>query len=158
MLDGCTVGTTWEQPSLLRDARGLSGTNDVSCKSNAEHHKLSYRRVLNLVSRLVMHEVPGDSERWWLRRVLFVNQQKSQVEPRNHQNSNIYIPSSHLHLISLILPYYTHRQHSDLDITWLAQNNDSCSKTHPITYTTLHVPSGFRSATCSYIIMWTFPM
>ena len=38
----------------------------------------------------------------------------SQVEPRNHRDSSIYIPSSRLHLHSLFLPYLTHRQHPAL--------------------------------------------
>jgi len=63
ILDGWTVGTTWELLSLLRDARGLSGNNDVWCKSNASCGKLSSQRVLNLISRLVFHEVPGSSAR-----------------------------------------------------------------------------------------------
>ena len=46
---------------------------------------------------------------------------KLNLEPRNCRNSSLYIPSSRLHLLSLFLPYYTHRQHPDLDITWLAQ-------------------------------------
>jgi hypothetical protein len=81
MLDGCTVGTTWELPSLLRNARGLSGDNDVWCKSNAQCGKLSSPRVLHLVSRLIVYEVPGGSARWRLGRLVFVNQQNSLVEP-----------------------------------------------------------------------------
>jgi len=83
VLDGCTVGTTWELLSLLRDAQGLSGKTDVRCKSNARRGKLSSPRVLNLVSRLVVHGMPGSSARWWLGRFVFVNQQNSQVEPWN---------------------------------------------------------------------------
>jgi len=80
VLDGCTVGTTWELLSLRRDARCLSDQYDVWCKSNARHGKLSSLSVLNLVSRLVFHEVPGSSVRWRLGRFVFANQQNSQVE------------------------------------------------------------------------------
>jgi len=45
-----------------------------------------------------------------------------------------------------------------LHIMWLAQNNASRSKTHPITYTTLYFPSGLPSATCNCIIMFTLRM
>jgi len=158
MLDGCTVGTNWKLLSFLRDAQGLSGKTDVWCKRNDRHCKLSSPRVLNLVLRLVVHEVPGGSATWMLGRFVFINQYNSQVELRNCRNSSIYIPSSHLHLHSLFLPYYTLRQHPDLHLTWLAQNNASRSKTHPITYTTLYFPSGLPSATCNWIIMLTFRM
>jgi hypothetical protein len=141
MLDACTVGTSWELLSVLRDARGLSGQNYMWCKSNTRCCKLSSPQVLNLVRRLVIHEVACGSARWRLGRFVFVNQQNSQVEPRNHQNSSIYIPSSHLHLLSLVLRYYTHWQHPDLHITWPVHNNASCSKAHPIPYTTLYFSS-----------------
>jgi len=158
VLDGCPVGTTWELISLLRDARGLSGTNDVWCKWYARHRELSSPRVLNLVSRLGIHEVHGGSARWRLGRVVFVNQQNWQVELRNRRNSSIYIPSSRLHLLSLFLPYYTHPQNPDLDITWLAKNNAFRSNTDPITYTTLYFPSGLPSAPCNSNIMLPFRM
>jgi len=67
--------------SLLRDARGLSCKTDVWYKSNARHGKLSSRRVLNLVSTLVMHDMPGSSAWWRLGRFVFVHQQNSQAEP-----------------------------------------------------------------------------
>jgi len=38
---------------------------------------------------------------------------------------------------------------------WLAQNNASCFKTHPITYTSLYVHSGLPSANFNCIIMLT---
>jgi len=142
-MDGCTLGTTWELLSLLRDARGLRGKSDVWCKRNTRRHKLSSPRVLNLVSRLVVHEVPGGSARWMLGRFVFVNHQNSQVKRRTRQNPSIYIPSSRLHLLSLFLPYYTHRQHPDLDIMWLALNNASLSKTHLITSQPCTFPLSF---------------
>jgi len=149
VLDGCTVGTTWELLSLLWDARGLSRKNDVWCKSNAWRGKLSSPHVLNLLSRLVFPEVPGSSARWRLGRFVFVNQQNSQVEPwtkKSPELEYIYPLFPPAPPVSF-LPYYTHRQHPDVDITWLAQNNASRSKTHPITYTTLYFPSGLPSAT-----------
>jgi hypothetical protein len=63
MFDACTVGTTWELLSLLRDARGLSGKNDTRCKSNIRRRKLASPLVLNLVLRLVVHEVASGSAR-----------------------------------------------------------------------------------------------
>jgi len=157
-MDGCTIGKTWERLSLLQDTRGLSGNNDVWCKSNARCRKLSSPRVLNLASRLVLHQVSGSSARWKPRRFVFVNEQNSQAEPRNRRNLSIYIRSSHLHLLSLFLPYCTHRQHPDLDIMWLAENNATHSQTHPITYTTLYFPSGLPSATRNCIRILTFRM
>jgi len=158
VLDGYTVGTTWELLSLLRDARSLSGEENVWCKRNAWRHKLSSPRVVNLVSRLVIHEVPGSSARWRLGRFVFVDQQNSQVELRNRRNSTIYIPSSRLHLLFFFLPCDTHRHCPNLDITWHAQNNAFCSNTYPRIYTTLNFLSGLPSATCNCIIMLTFRM
>jgi len=59
--------------------------------------------------------------------------------------SNIF--SSHIEHTGSILNY--------LNITWLAQNNASCSKSHPITYTTLYVHSGHPFATFNSTIMLT---
>jgi len=113
MLDGCTVGTTWELLSLLRDARGLSGKTGMWGQSKAQRCKLSSPRVLNLVSRLLIHEVPGGCGRSRLGHFVFIDQQDTGYEP-NGRNSSIYINSSRLHLDSLFLPYYTHRQHPEL--------------------------------------------
>jgi len=74
VLDGFTVGTTWELLSLLRDARGLSDMRGVWCKSITQHRKLSFPRVLILVSRIHIHEVPGDCVRRRLGTCAFVNQ------------------------------------------------------------------------------------
>jgi hypothetical protein len=125
--------------------------NDVWCKTNSWRCKLSFQRVRNLILRLVVPEVACGSARWRLGRFGFVNKQNSQVEPRNRRNSTIYIPSSRLHLLSLFLPYYTHRQDPDLDITWLEQNNATHSKTHPITYTTLYFPTLSIRASVHYM-------
>jgi hypothetical protein len=86
-------------------------------------------------------------EAWAVLCLLTNKSHKLNLEPRNHRNWSIYIPSSSLHLLSLFLQYDTHRQHPDLDITWLAQNKTSPSKTHTITYTTLYFPSGLPSIT-----------
>jgi len=153
MLDGCTVRTTWELVSLLRDAWGLSSKSGMRCQSNTRCRKLSSPQVLNHISRLLIHEVPGGGARWMLGRFVFINQRNAGYES-NRRNSRIYIPSSRLHLHSLFLPYVTHHQHPQLSgQTWLAQNNASRSKTYPITYTTLYVPFGLASATCNCIIM-----
>jgi len=113
MLDGCTVGTTWELLSLLRDARGLSAISGMRCQSNAQYRKLSSPRVLNLVSRLLIHEVPGGCARWRLGRFVFINERNAGYES-NCRNSSIYIPSSRLHCQSLFLPHLTHRHHPQL--------------------------------------------
>jgi hypothetical protein len=153
VLDGYTVVTNWELLSFLRDAQGLCGKNDLRCKPNTQRCKLSSPQLLNLVSSLVLHEVPGGSARWMLGRFVIVNQHNSHVELRIGRNSSTYVPSSCLHVHSLFLQCYTHRQHPDHDLTWLAKNSASRSKTHPITYTTLYPPSGFPRATCNCIIM-----
>jgi len=81
MLNGSTVGITWELLSLLRDARGLSVERVVRCQSNTRHCKLSTPHVINLVSRLVVHVMPGGAARWRLHRFVFINQHNSHVEP-----------------------------------------------------------------------------
>jgi len=47
----------------------------------------------------------------------------SQVEPRNHRNSSIYITSSRVPLLSLFLLYDTHRRHPEL-----SRNDVTCTK------------------------------
>jgi hypothetical protein len=156
MLDGCTVGTTWDVLSLLRDAPGVSSIQDVRCKGNPWCLKLSSPQILDIVSGLVIHEVPGCLARWRQGWLVFVKQQNSQVEPRNQWNCSIYIPAARLHLLSLFHPYYRHRQHPDLDITSVAQNSTYHSQTHPIFYTTLYYRSGLPSAKCNCIILLMF--
>jgi hypothetical protein len=102
MLDGCSVGTTWELLSLLWDARGLSGKSGIRCPSNAQCRKLFSPCILNLVPRLLIHKVPRSCARWRLGHIVFINEQNAGYEP-NRRNSSIYIPSSRLHLHSLFL-------------------------------------------------------
>jgi hypothetical protein len=83
-------------------------------------------------------------EGWAILYLLTNKAHKLNLEPRNRRNSSIYIPSSRLHLHSLFLPYYTHRRDPDLDITCLAHNNASRSKTHLITFTICSLPLGLR--------------
>jgi len=71
------IGTTRELLCLLWDARRLSCKSGMWCKSNAWCCKLSSPRVLHLLSRLVVYEVPSGSARWRLDRVVFVNQQNT---------------------------------------------------------------------------------
>jgi len=97
----------------------------MRCQSNTRRRILSSPRVLNRVSRLIIHEVPGSCARWRLGRFVFINQQNAGYES-NHTNSSIYIPSSHLNLHSLFLPYLTHRQHPPLP-------------RHHVTYTQQHL-------------------
>ena len=82
LLNGCTVGTTWERLSLLQDTWGLSCKSGVWCKSYAWHYKLSSPQVLNLISMLLIHEVPGGCARWQLGYFVVVNQQKEQYESK----------------------------------------------------------------------------
>jgi hypothetical protein len=140
--------------TMMCDANAMPSV--INCP--VHKYQTASPRVLNLLSTLLVHEVPGGPARWMLGRFVFINQQISQVELRYRRNSNIYIPSSRRHRYFLFFPYYTHRQHPDLDVTWLAQKNASRSKTHPITNTTLYFPSGLPSATCNCIIMLTFQM
>jgi len=122
MLDGCTVGTTSELLCLLWDARGLSGKSGMRCQSNARRRKLASPRLLNPISRLLIHEVPGGCARWRLGRYVFINQQNAEYES-NRRNWSIYIPSSRLHLDSLFLPYLTHCQHPQL-----SRHHVTCTK------------------------------
>jgi len=80
--DGCTVDITWELLSLLWDARGLDSESGMWCKRNARHCKLSSPRVLILVSRLVIHEVPGGCARTTLGHFVCVNQQNAEYESK----------------------------------------------------------------------------
>jgi len=157
LLDPCTVGTTWELLRLLWDARGLSGKHGVCCKSNGWHRELSSPRVLNLVLRLLIHQVPGGCVRWRLGRFVLVNQQYK----LNQQIAGTQVYISLLPAYTSIL-FSIHIQHTTSilncpDIMWLAQTNASHSNTHPITYTTLYIPSGLRSASCNCIIMLLMP-
>jgi len=85
----------------------------MRCQSNARRRKLSSPRVLNLVSRLSIHEVPGGCARQRLGRFVFINQQNAGYES-NRRNSSIYIPFSRLHLHSLFLLYQTPRHQPQL--------------------------------------------
>jgi len=153
VLEGCTVGRTWEQLRLLREARGLSGKCCMRRQSNAMSRKRSAPQVLNLVSKLLIHEMPGSCARWGLGHFVFINQRNAGYES-NYRNSSIYSPSSRLHLHSLFHWYPSHRRHPILPRhIWLAENNLSRSKTHPITYTTLYVPCVVPSPGCNCIII-----
>jgi len=82
MLDDCTCGRTWKLLSFLWDAWGLSGTSGVQYKSNTQCRKHSSPQVLILVSRLLIHEVPGGCARWRLGHVVFVNQHNAQYQSK----------------------------------------------------------------------------
>jgi len=164
VLDGCTVGTTWELLSLLRDARGLSGKSGVRCKSNTQCLKLCTPWVLNLVSRLLIHEVSGDCARWRPGRFVFINKQTTGYESNWSDLTSWTKKSPGTRVYISLLPAYSSILFSSciehtpsilnyLDIMWLVQNNSSLSQTHPITYTTLYVPSALLSASCNCIIM-----
>jgi len=82
VVDGCTVRTTWERHSVLRDTWGLSGESGVRCKSDARRCKLSSARVLNVFSRLLIHGMPSGCARWRLGRFVFLNQQNAGYESK----------------------------------------------------------------------------
>jgi hypothetical protein len=160
VLDGCTVRTSWELLILLPDARGLSGTSGMRWQSNTRPCKLSSPQLLNLVSRLVVHEglVVRQDEGCDVLFCLTNKTHKFNLEPRNRKNSSIYIHSYCLLHLSVFLPYYINRQHPDLNIRWLAQNNASRSKSHPITYTTLYAHCRLPLNMFNCIRMLTPPM
>jgi len=108
-----SVGTTRVLLSLLRDARGLRGNSGMRYESNSRCRKLSSPRVLNLILRLLIHEVPGGCARWRLGHFVFINQRNVGYES-NRRNSSIYIPSSRLHLHTLFIPYWTDPHHPQL--------------------------------------------
>jgi len=77
VLDGCTVGPTWELLSMLRNARGRSVKCRFWCKRNAWHRKLFSPQVIDVISKLLVREVPGGCARWRLGCSVFVNQQNA---------------------------------------------------------------------------------
>jgi len=125
----------------------------VWCNTNARCRKRSSPRVLNLVSRLLIHEVPGGCARWMLGRFVFVNKQNK----LNKEIAGTWVyrsvqPGYTCIRISSRIQHTTHILNY-VDITWLAWSTVSHSKTHPMTYTTLYIPSGLPSATSNCIIM-----
>jgi hypothetical protein len=70
-------------------------------------------RGLSFMSCLVVIQDEG----WAVLCSLTNKTQKLNLESRNRQKLRIYIPSSCLHLVSLVLRYERHRQLPDLDIT-----------------------------------------
>jgi len=82
----------------------------------------SWRRQLN----------KSGCARWRLGRFMFINQQNAGYEP-NCGNSSIYITSSCLHLDSLFLPYWTHRQQlNTLPASWTILTSHDLHKTMPL--------------------------
>jgi len=104
VLDDCTVWTTWEQRSVLRDARGLTRRSGVGCKSNAPCCKLSSPRVQHLVSRLVIHDVPGGCARWRLGHFVFVNQHNAGYGSKSSYLSSWTKKSQELEYIYPFIP------------------------------------------------------
>jgi len=155
ILDGYTIGMSWELFSLRWDARSLSGKSGMRCQSNARSRKPSSPWVLILVTRLHIHDVHTSRARSSLGLFVFLNQQNK----LNQEIAGIWV-------YILLLPVYSTFLFSSgfrpiasipntLDITGLAQNNAFRPKLHPITYTTLYIPSWLSSTTCDWIIMWT---
>jgi len=91
----------------------------MRCQSNARRRKLSSPRLRNLVSKLLIHQVPVG---WRLGRFVFITQWNAGHES-NHRHSSIYIPSSRRYLHSLFLPYLTHSQHFQL-----SRHHVTCTK------------------------------
>jgi len=159
MLDGSTVGTTWELLSLLWDARGLSSKNDVWCKRNTQHGILCSPQVLNPVSRLVVLEVPGASTRWRLGRLVFVNQQNSQGEPWMKQSPVL----EHIYPFILPTPPFCFPPVLYTPTASWSQHHVTCTTQRLLFQNTpdnLHnfVLSIWASFRYNYIIMLTFPM
>jgi len=153
LLDGYPVGTTWELLSLLWDERGLSTEHCEWCRRDAWHRKRFSLRVLNLILRLLIHEVPGGCSRWKLGRFVIVHHQ-NKLNPEIAR-TRVYIsllPAEFSILFSSGIEHSTSILRC-LEITRCAQNNASHSKTYPITYTTLYVHAGLPSAACTCIIM-----
>jgi hypothetical protein len=71
VLNGCTVETTNESLSLLRDRRCRSTKRGMHWKSNTWHRTLSSPWILNRISRPLIHEVPRGSARWRLGHFVF---------------------------------------------------------------------------------------
>jgi len=94
----------------------------MRCETNTRRRNLSAPRLLNHISRLRIHEVPGGCTRWRVGRFVFINQRNAGYE-YNCRNSSIYIPSSRLHLHSLFLLYLTQRQHPQL-----SRHHMTCTK------------------------------
>ena len=97
---------------------------------------------------------------------MFVKQQNAGYESKSWYLTSWTKKSPELKNIYILLPAYTSFLYSSCDIhtisilrylhiTWLEQNNATCSKTHPITCTTLFFPSGLSAATWNCIIMLT---
>jgi len=82
VLDWWIVRTNWELRSVLWDAPCLSCDSVVRCKSNARRCRLSSPWVLNLISRLLIHEVPGGCARSTLGRFVFVHKQNAGYETK----------------------------------------------------------------------------
>ena len=153
MLDGCTVGMTCKLLSLLQDARCLGRKSGMWCKCDPRCRNFSSPHVLNLVWRLLVHEVSGGCATWMLGRSVFVNQQNKLTQ--QIAETQVYISLLPAYIFFL---FSSHIKHSatilnSLNIMRLGQNNDSRSKTPAITYTSLYIPSGLSSATCNCIIM-----
>jgi len=110
------------------------------CPSDTWHRKHSSPRVRNLVTRLLIYEVPGGCTISRLRRFVFNNQQNSGYGS-NCRNSSIYIPSSRLHLDSPFLSYWTHRQHPEL--SWHCV---TCTK-QPLSFQ--NTPDNLHNIVCS---------
>jgi len=143
---------------------------EVVCNANAtaSYWKLSSLRVPNLVSRLVVHDVPGGCARWRLGRFVSVNHQHAVYEPTVSYLTRWTKKSPELEYIyPFFLPsppfsfppvLYTASILNYLDIMWLAHNNAFHSKTHLKTYTTFYFPFALPSTTCNCIIMLTHRM
>jgi len=153
VLDGCTVGTIWEKLRMLRDAQDLSSNSRLQCKRNVLCRRISAVWLLNLISRLLIHDVPSGCARWRLGRVVFFNQQ-------NKLNQEIAGTWVYISLLSTYTSSLFSSQIKDtasimnyLDTTWLPQFKTFRVNIHQTTYTTSYFFSGVPSTTCNCIIM-----
>jgi len=153
VLNGCRVGITWKLLSLLRDARGLSSKCGVWRNSNAPCCKCSSLQVLNLVSRFLCYEVPSGRPWCRLAHLVFFNQQNKLNQEITRTRVYISLVPTFTSILISSRIKHTARILNSRDIMWLAQNNASRFKTHPITNTTLYVLCWLCSTTCNCIIM-----
>jgi hypothetical protein len=153
LLERCIVATTSERLSLLRDTQGVSGTCEVGCQSHSLCGRLISARVLNLISSLLTHQVPGSWARCKLRSLVFVNQHTNmkQVITTTAVDVSLFPADTTIPISSCIEhpPYII----NSLDITWRSQNHSSNTSTPLRPYTTCYIPSELPSEACNCIIM-----
>jgi hypothetical protein len=82
LLDVCTLARPRELLSLLQGVRCLCIKRGVWYKKNARRCKLSSPWILYLVSRLVIHVMPGGCISWWLGCFVFIYKENAGNESK----------------------------------------------------------------------------